>query len=366
MKIIFNPLTGKFDYVVNKLTELSSRNHNDLQNRDAAAAHPAEAVGVISPSSMFPQDIGKNWKDLGIPSGGGGTMTLLNFSNGVIVCFQSGANNFRSIDYGATWNDTGVNTFIPTPLSRTYLGNGIGIIGTNTNAIKRTTDFGLTWTDIIIDLSPISNVCYLGNGIVIAWSISGHGWRSTDYGLTWADLGVIPGGTMTYFDNGIVVSVNGSRSTDYGLTWTGVTVSVSNGTKVIYLGNGVGVLGTQDQKVFRTTDYGETWTDLGITLPVGEVLSGDYFGNGVVVFGGSGTDLSRSTDYGLTWETISSTILAADDLVYMGNGVGIIADGGSHIFRSDIAFKLDEAQLNFPEITNIVNDIRRYPFFMGE
>jgi len=45
-KIIFNPLTGKFDYVVNKLTELSSRNHNDLQNLNPAGGSHTLDVGI--------------------------------------------------------------------------------------------------------------------------------------------------------------------------------------------------------------------------------------------------------------------------------------------------------------------------------
>jgi len=362
-KIIFNPLTGKFDYVINKLTELSVRNHNDLQNRNTVAAHPAEAVGVLSPSSMFPLDIGKNWNDLGIPLAGGGASTLLPFGNGIVVGFQSEANNIRSTDYGATWVNTGVSTFPPTPLVRAYLGNGIGLIGTGGNSLNRTTDFGLTWTGITIGTTALTSIVFIGMGIVIVVDSQSpnHIWRSADDGLTWTDLGayltaIFPH-SIAYFDNGIVIITSDNnliRSTDYGLTW-GLSTILPVGTrpfKMIYLGNGIGLFGTTDSTVFRSTDYGLTWINVGVTLGCLAVLSGDFFGNGVVVFGGEGVNLSRSTDYGLTWTTIPSSILGADDLVYIGNGVGLIYDDGSHIFRSDIAYKLDVGTRNHNDLQN--------------
>lgn len=40
--------------------------HNALTGRDAVATHPSESVGVLSPYSMNPRDVGKNWTDTGV------------------------------------------------------------------------------------------------------------------------------------------------------------------------------------------------------------------------------------------------------------------------------------------------------------
>ncbi len=326
----------------------------------------SESVGVFSPSSLFPQDIGKNWKDLGVISASI-IRTSSYLGNGIAIIGDTGGHAFRSTDYGATWTDLGVISALSIYTS-SYLGNGIAIMGGDGGHVFRSTDYGLTWTDLgVISLSVFLASSYFGNGIAIICDNSGHIFRSTDYGATWTDLGVILSQirTSSYLENGIAIIGNFGghvfRSTDYGATWTDLgVISPYTGAAIYassYLGNGIAIIGdatTSDGgHVFRSTDYGATWTNLGAIL-TSVVYSSSYLGNGIVIIGGtSGAagHIFRSTDYGLTWSDLGviSTVAIRTSL-YIGNGIIIISDGGvgSHVFRSDISYKTDERASNFP------------------
>lgn len=328
--------------------------------------------GLDKPEYFNPTDLGKNWKLLGVPNPGGGGGMVFGLQNGIAISGQSGANLIRSTDYGVTWI---VLDTLVVPSSNAYLGNGIALIGDNVGKIFRSTDFGLTWTSIAVTATAIITISYLGNGVVIAIdnTVGGsHEWRSTNYGLTWVDIGALyldnrRGNASSYLDNGIVIVGTDtgtiSRSTDKGLTWTDLgLITTSRFVKLISAGNGVVVGADSTGHVVRSTNNGLTWSNLGITLGSGNLLSGDYFGNGVVILGedGNPTDshLFKSTDSGYTWTDLGNIILigggptatAADGMTYMGNGIGLIFDDASQMWRSDVASKFDEAQVNYPKL----------------
>jgi len=95
---------------------------------------------------------------------------------------------------------------------------------------------------------------------------------SIDYGLKWADLGVIASGNisaMVYLGNGIAILGDELRhvyrSIDYGATWTDFgAISTDAILAMTYLGNGIAILGDNFWHVYRSIDYGATWTDLGV------------------------------------------------------------------------------------------------------
>ncbi len=303
---------AEIEPIVGNITQILTRKHNDLQNRNVTPAHPSEAVGVLSPSSMFPQDIGKSWS-AGIPVGDIYSLTYA--GNGIVIAGGDvpGPNGkiYRSTDYGATWSV--VITVGTTIQSLTYAGNGIVIAGDSSGNIYRSTDYGLTWsTTIPKPGSAISSLVYAGkNGTIIAGDTNNGIYRSTDYGLIWG--AAIPVGniqSLTYAGNGIVIAGDA------------------------YIGN-----------IYRSTDYGINWTT-STPIPVGtSIYALTYAGNGIVIAGDGATgNIYRSTDYGLTWSAailVGASFLA---LAYVGNGIIIAGDQKTgDIYRSDIAYKTDES-----------------------
>jgi len=72
---------------------------------------------------------------------------------------------------------------------------------------------------------------------------------------------------------------------DIGQNWTdlGVIPSPASGfLSSAYLGNGIVIAGTSDNRVFKSVDYGVTWTDQG-TVGASSTSYLSYFGNGIVI-----------------------------------------------------------------------------------
>lgn len=348
---------------ITNLIQIPTRNHNDTQNRNAVAAHPEEAVGVYSASSLFPQDIGKNWKDLGIKKN---NYTLLNdvtyLGGGSIVEGSSLLNVGLEVsrDYGMNWGtiDLPLAESGSTPI---YCGNGILICngGFPFKKILRSTDFGQTWVNLGAILTDISeSSCYLGNGIVLMADSKGEVFRSTDYGLIWANVASGVGGSpriTRYLGNGIVIIGLGDgnifRSTDFGASFfnLGVITDGSSIRSAAYMGNGI-VVCSSGFHIYRSTDYGLTWIDLGVIV-VSRVETLVYGGNGITVGGTQGGHIYRSTDYGQTWTNLGVIATnAIDQMIVFDTGriIGTCADGS--VIVSDVPYKINESQVNFPRL----------------
>ena len=256
-----------------------------------------------------------------------------------------GGKGLRDTVRGMVWESLGQPLAGDTAYAMVYCGNGIIVGGTAAGDLVRSTDYGITWKnlgDIIVGANACGQFAYLGNGIVIATADDAAGAaiaRSTDYGRTWAVVGYGPAGSsawawadITYCGNGIVlVGFTGlvMRSTDYGATFTYVTDFGVLTRGLAYCGNGVVIVHTHGHEyALRSTDYGISYSR--ITLPAltsnSWMDSVRYFGNGVVIIASNGDQIFRSTDYGMSW-TLATTSGAAsmnvNGVVYLGNGCGI-------------------------------------------
>lgn len=321
------------------------------------------------PSSVYHEDVGVNFLDMGIIVAGETRIVCLAYlGNGVCLAGTGPANGkiARSIDYGITWADLG--TLIAGEIEVeciTYCGNGICLAGTQNNGhIARSVDYGATWADLgitIVGETKIQSIAYLGNGVCLAGTFpNGKIARSVDYGATWADIGsAIAGETyiwsIAYLGNGVCIAGTGgtgriARSTDYGATWTDIGIVVTGLVsiyKVLYLGNGVCLAsGNPIGNIARSIDYGATWIDLGAIVagPIA-LASMVYLGNGVClagtirIVGGLDGQIVRSTDYGRSWTNLGITIageMHIYSLVYLENGVCLVGTGDlGKIARSD-------------------------------
>lgn len=345
-----------------------------------------QLIGIYSPDTLYPASIGVApfpYTDLGAISAGN-INVITNLGNGIALAGASNSHIYRSTDYGNQWFDEGavsasaVNTF-------SYIGQGIVIFGNSGGQIKRSTDFGITWSAALFTSGgAILSSTYLGGGVVLAGTSSfgaparGHIIQSSDYGATWADVaagGITVGGTDAGFIDSITLidsfpagvgpiviftDSNGRvfRSTDGGSTWTTVTdVSVGKALPVsIYIGNNIAITVDIDGAIFRSIDRGVTWTPATVLFgPVTAPTAIIYFGSGIIAYGGFSDQTRGSYDFGLTWaafsEAVSGTTVTA--LCYLGNGVVVAGGANGHIFISDVAYKTNEAQVNYPRIPSV-------------
>ena len=314
----------------------------------------SELVGVLSPSSINTKDIGKNWTNLGIITIGA-IRSSSYLGNGITIVGDDSGSVYRSTDYGKTWTSLGNIVGVANIYAISYFGHGIVTIGSSIGGIYRSTDFGINWTNIgtIIGNPSIKSISYLGrNGVAILGTSDGHIWRSTDYGINWSDNAIVGApviNSVLYLEDGIVIfgTQNGHiwRSIDYGVTWADSAIPLAPIIRsTLYVGNGITIFGTDNSHIWRSTDYGLTWTDIGAIVGAVGVSSLSYLGNGIIVFGSTG-NMFRSDNFGLTWTSVFSVGFdAALTLSNLGNGVVIGGSGFSHIIRSDISYKLDEAE----------------------
>jgi hypothetical protein len=345
-----------------------------------------QLIGIHNPDTIYPVSIGTTpltYTDLGVISAGN-INVIISLGNGIALAGTSDNHIFRSTDYGNNWFDEGavsasaINTF-------SYIGNGIVIFGNSGGQIRRSTDFGITWSAALFTSGgAIFSSAYLGGGVVLAGTSSfgaparGHIIQSLDYGATWADVaagGITVGGTdagfidsITFIDSPSVVSgpiviftdSNGRlfQSTDGGTTWASIIdISVGNALLVsIYIGNNIVITVDNNGAIFRSIDRGATWnttTVIGalVTAPTAII----YLGSGIVAHGGASSVTKGSYSFGLTWAdfSIASSGTTVTALCYLGNGVVVAGAANGKIFISDIAYKTNEAQVNYPRIPSV-------------
>lgn len=320
----------------------------------------SELVGVLQPYSINTRDIGKNWTDLGVITSNS-TFNSSYLGNGIVIIGDLSGNIWRSTDYGKTWTTVFAAAGILSTNSSSYLGNGIVIIGNTTGHIFRSTDFGINWTDLgIISTGIVTSSSYVGNGRALFSDNAGHIFRSTNFGATWTDLGVKSPTviqTLSYLENQTVIfgDNNGHifRSTNGGTVWTDLGV-ISPGIirGASYLGNGIAIFSDNAGHVFRSIDFGATWTDLGLILTGPALsLSSIYAGNGIALIATSNGHIFRSDNFGLTWvDTATISVTSINTITYTDNGVIIAGGNDNHINRSDVSYKTNESQVNYPRI----------------
>ena len=234
---------------------------------------------------------------------------------------------------------------------------GVFYVGTPLGGIWKTTSAGVTWFPIFDQVKSVDSVgaiqvapsnpdiVYAGAGDPIGGSLGNGMWKSTDAGQTWQHIGLDDTVKIDSIlvdptePNLVVVSALGDathhgggiyRSTDGGQTWTNVLKPADyDGTREVEYayddptvmladtqgtGGGFSASGPGPQPkskpplVFKSTDEGQTWTQIKIpSFPgrVGLAIAMHTNGQRIYIVGNNienGSGLFRSDDGGATWQ----------------------------------------------------------------
>ena len=232
---------------------------------------------------------------------------------------------WMSADDGATWRKIFSKQTTIEFVSISAGGSKIvlGSIGASTFYIS--TDGGQTWTERSLSSHPMPMKISPDGSFLAGCSISGSAYTthiSTDDGQTWTQKGTNNVMCPEYmFNNGTIIAVNIdnkiAKSTDYGQTWTEIS-NFSNNTLAMSFSNNGNTVFDGDR---ISLDGGNHWTPSNAPIPAGYTfyqtgISDDgkklFVPTRLVAAGVRKTTLLTSVDGGRTWhsEDLSDSITA--------------------------------------------------------
>jgi photosystem II stability/assembly factor-like uncharacterized protein len=233
----------------------------------------------------------------------------------------------KSNDGGATWKNLGSSVFSGLAISAiawdpenpNIITVAPGRGATYYSDLYRSTDGGTTWNSVLNVQAPWSSLAYsarTGSGVRRLYATGhfngGKVYRSDDRGATWTQLAPpISPGVNFYDQNSLRVATSPTAP------------------NVVYLLDGF------DRKIFKSTNAGNTWSDITAGFPSGNAsLGADYnwtqnsydfhiacstrMVSGVptdVIYVGL-IDLAQSPDGGATWQSIGGPTYTEDAILH--------------------------------------------------
>jgi photosystem II stability/assembly factor-like uncharacterized protein len=339
--------------------------------------HKAEAAW----QRLGPADAAAAWVSLG-PTNGAGRINAIAFSQDDLQTIYAGSETggvWKSTDSGVTWTpltdsipsmEVGSIAVAPSSPKLVYVGSGAGRF--SGIGLIKSTDAGATWElpSAVVggNIWGISVHPSNPNELVIGTDIGGY--LSTDGGATWSQVipdhlyGVIRGLIRNPRDPALLYATTDRRlagqnyvagvvlkSTDAGRTWAEKTAPLSfyrisiaispSAPQVLYASAALTASETSrdiSTHVFKSTDAGETWSDL--PSAISNVTGGaQTTHNNAIVVSPNNPDVvniggvwyMRSTDGGVTWNPtpFSGSVHGdATDMRYRGNTLFVANDGG--------------------------------------
>ncbi len=174
--------------------------------------------------------------------------------------------------------------------------------------VLRTTDKGNTWVEQNTNVTNVLNGFSSYNGISLAAGENGVIIRSTDNGDSWSTILV---GTIQNFNDieisGSNVAVCGNNgtlyhSTDAGASWN---ICQSNTIRDLYdvkfISSSVGYVAGDTSTLLKTTDGGNTWSDISLTFCSARLNSVEAIDEDNIAVAGNEGTVFLSNDGGLSW-----------------------------------------------------------------
>jgi len=352
----------------------SSTTAYDIDNFSAAKAGSytvtvSNAYGTVSLQPMAlqlaatkdPLDLFR-WTN---PDPQGNNLISVNAVGGKLVLVGRGGAVISTVDGQSGNIGTGGTGFTITTVSYDA-GRGVYLAGGGFSTLLRSTDaqnwtpVGLTGVDESYNSSATNGD---GTIIMVGSDANVRPFRglvriTRDGGNTWTLPTSTPAGwaagsstvqlTSAAFGNGafVVVSSLGTafRSTDGGDTWTQVTTGVTQPLQTVAFGNGTFVAVGNSGTIIRSTDSGVTWTTQASTT-TNNLIGVNYLpASSTWVAVGAGATVRMSTDGGATWSTPAGTLAPnATDFYSIAESGALTAITGQYgrIFLRPVATTFD-------------------------
>ena len=205
-----------------------------------------------------------------------------------------------------------------------------GSNATHNSNLWMSADDGAAWRKIFSKQTAIENVSISANGSKIVLKYGYSFSISTDGGQSWSERGLSPAfaGALISPDGSFLVGCSGHTasgyiiyiSTDDGQTWTQKGVN-SVGCSTYVTNNGTLIAQNYMDKIAKSTDYGQTWTEIS-NFPNAELVT-SFSNNGNNVFNGDRISL----DGGNHWTPSNAPIPAGYTIIQTG-----ISDDGKKLF----------------------------------
>lgn len=259
--------------------------------------------------------------------------------NGVIL---------KTIDGGLSWYNTYTSYTIPSNFFTVYFINqNVGFATREHAHLLKTTDGGETWTDIpMSSVVAIYDIHFINESDGFATGNYGGTYKTNDGGNTWIPIffqtGLVYNSSMfaIYFQDNNVGFAVGSRgrivkTTDGGVTWTNYSFTYNDFRQLQFVDDNIGYLQSGD-RFYKTTNMGETWTQIG-SLNLSEPVLSSVFtfvseNLGYATTGSTyGGHVYKTVDGGLSWSILNNGQEIIDEgitaICFLNDTTGFISGG---------------------------------------